>query len=246
MKKRIDVLHTVSFWFGALFASFTFAMIAALFGRFDKSGRIGRWSGYWWSKTILYFAGVSVRADLSALDLSRNYVYMVNHASQLDIWALYVVFTQRVLGFVAKESLFRTPIIGAAMKGAGHVPVDRGNSRKAMRSIDEAAKIVNADGRSIVIFPEGTRGSGEGPLQDFKLGGMIMALKCRIPVAPIVIRGAADILPTRSGAILKGPRTLTVTALPPIDTAQYTVKDRERFKNDLYAVMNAAWLEHAA
>jgi 1-acyl-sn-glycerol-3-phosphate acyltransferase (EC 2.3.1.51) len=77
---------------------------------------------------------------------------------------------------------------------------------------------------------------------DFKVGGMVLALKCGLPVAPLVMEGTGKLLPKKS--ILFNPdQRIRLRALPPVDPSAYTMKDREKFKDDMYALMNAAYQE---
>jgi len=69
----------------------------------------------------------------------------------------------------------KIPILGLAMRRAGHIGIERANPREAIRSMNAAAEKVKG-GTSVLIFPEGTR-SLDGRLQPFKKGGFNMAIK---------------------------------------------------------------------
>ncbi|GAB6037984.1 lysophospholipid acyltransferase family protein [Fundidesulfovibrio butyratiphilus] len=194
-----------------------------------------------WARLCLWTAGVEVRADLSALKPGQTYVFMANHQSQYDILVMFSALRNYPMRFVAKESLFKIPIFGWAMLRTGHIPVLRENSRKAMRSIDQAAEAAKR-GLCMLIFPEGTRNLDTSALADFKIGGMIMALKCERPVAPLIITGSGELLP--KGKIVPKPGVVRVTALDPFDaTERYTLKRREEFRLWLHGHMNAAYKE---
>ena len=167
---------------------------------------------------------------------------MANHSSHLDIPLLYVALGNRTVNFVAKESLFTVPLFGKAMLAAGHVAIDRQNRRKAMKSVDQAVKSAQ-EGRCIVIFPEGTRSTDYSSLQEFKVGGMIIALKTGLPVSPVLIKESGTILPKGRNTLTPGKRDVFIKALPPVETGSYTLKDRERFKDDLFTLMNASFQE---
>lgn len=209
----------------------------------DKTGRLPYQVGRAWGRMTLRFSGIKLDADLSAMGNAENCIFFANHQSMFDIPILYELVGSRQFGFVAKESLFKIPLFGQAMIRAGHVPIDRDNPRRALKSIDFAIEQL-ARGMSIVLFPEGTRNTNWDKLKEFQIGGMIMALKCGVPVQPLVIYGSGQTLP--KGAKLVHPRTVRIKALPPVDTSKYTLKQREQFKNDLYAMMNAAYLELAS
>ncbi len=194
-----------------------------------------------WAKCLLWCAGVRVEADLSALAPGGTYLFMANHQSHMDIPILFATLAGYDFRFLAKESLFAIPVFGPAMRRVGHVAIDRQNRRKAMESIQEAADLVSR-GTGLLIFPEGTRSMDFSKLQEFKTGGMIVALKCKAMVAPVIITGSGGLLPKHGRRL--APGRVTVRVLPPFDpAASYTLKDREAFKNDLWALMDRAYQE---
>jgi 1-acyl-sn-glycerol-3-phosphate acyltransferase len=195
------------------------------------------------SGLALKLAGVRVRADLSRLDPSATYVFMANHLSQMDIVILFAELTYWNVRFVAKESLSRIPLFGHALRRMGHIPIARENSRKAMKAIDQAATACER-GMSVVIFPEGTRSSGREKLGDFKIGGMIMALKCNVPVVPLIITGTEAILPR--GAWLPTPGEARLEALEPFDpSVKFSMRERDEFRIWLKDLMDTAYRERA-
>jgi len=194
-----------------------------------------------WAKLCLALAGVRVQADLSGLDPDVPYVFMANHQSNFDILVLFAVLHRWNVRFVAKESLFRIPLFGPAMLRTGHIPILRENSRKAMKSLDDAA-LAAKRGISVLIFPEGTRSRDCERLGEFRIGGMIMALKCKVPVAPLIITGTWNVLPR--GSVAPRPGTVRVKALAPVDPSErFTLKQREQFKTWLKEHMEQAYKE---
>lgn len=235
------MLRTFIFYLLFIPATLVSSTLAAL----APTERIARAIGRTWGRMVLAFTGARLDADLTGLDPDAAYIFMANHQSHLDIPTLYAVLGRRRFGFVAKQSLFGIPVFGKAMLRAGHVPIDRDNPRKAMKAIEYAAE-QTAKGHSIVVFPEGTRGTDLSSLQEFKIGGMIMALKTGVPVVPLLITGTGAMLPKHALRLrpFREAGRVRVRALPPIVTqGRYTVKDREKFKDDLYALMNGEYLK---
>lgn len=233
-----------NFFFFIVFipATLVCSLLATLFGYGLKSKRWAAWSGRNWSRATVWSAGLRLHTDLSAMPKDQPVVIMANHSSLLDIPVLYVALGNRTINYVAKQSLFDIPIFGKAMLAAGHVSIDRENRRKAMKSVEQAVQSAQ-EGRYVVIFPEGTRSTDYTRLQEFKVGGMIIALKTGLPVAPVLIKGTGPILPKGRSTLTPGMRDIHIKALPPIDTSGYTLKDRERFKQDLFNVMQAGFQE---
>lgn len=159
---------------------------------------------------------------LEKLDPKQNYIFTANHQSYFDIVVLYSALNYK-LSFIAKTSLFMIPIFGWAMLTAGHIPINRSNPRKAKKSIDNACKRIIKKNQSILAFPEGTR-SATGELGDFKLGILSIAKKVGIPIVPITINGARDVLPKKS--IMVKPAKVEVIIADPIPKEEYIDKDK--------------------
>jgi 1-acyl-sn-glycerol-3-phosphate acyltransferase len=194
-----------------------------------------------WARVALWLAGVKVRADLSALDPEKNYAFLANHQSHFDILILFVALGRYNIRFVAKQELFRIPVFGQALRRVGHIAINRENRRAAMHSIDEAASAARR-GIGVLIFPEGTRSLDPSSLAEFKSGGMIMALKSGLPVAPVIVSGSYAVLP--KGSLAPHKARVAVTALQPFDpSARYTLKERDAFRRDLFETMQRAYLE---
>lgn len=195
--------------------------------------------GKLWAKRLLGITGVEVDADYGEMDLNGHYVFIVNHQSLVDIPILFTRLWDNNIRFVAKHTLFEIPVYGKALGDAGHISVDRSNRRAAMKSLNEAVEVIKK-GVSPVIFPEGTRNTNLSELMDFKTGGMIMALKSGLPVVPIVMANTGRVLPPGKKWV-NNKHVVRFKALPPIDPSRYTLKEREKFKDDLYELMNTTY-----
>ncbi|MEJ2364254.1 MAG: lysophospholipid acyltransferase family protein [Deltaproteobacteria bacterium] len=175
-----------------------------------------------WARSLLFAAGVKVQMEgLDNINLEEAYVFAANHQSQFDIFTL-LGHLPTQFRWLAKKELFRIPILGAAMKGAGYIPIDRSNRKEAFRSIDLAATRVR-EGTSVVIFPEGTR-SLDGKLQSFKKGGFYLAIKSKRPIVPVSISGAFSILPKKGFRVR--PQLVKVYVGEPVPTKDITPENR--------------------
>lgn len=212
-----------------------------LLSRHPRRMDIGQFLGWIWARGLVGTLGLKIEADLAGLEPGKQYVFMANHSSHLDIPILITLLRSHRTLFVAKKSLFTIPVFGRALKGAGHISIDRENRRAGMQSLEVAVERAR-QGFSPLIFPEGTRNPSPDSLLDFKIGGMILALKCGLPVAPVVMRGTREVLPKGSRLPDRGV-TVSIRALPLVAPDRYTLKEREQFKHDMYAMMNTAWRE---
>ena len=108
------------------------------------------WQGAWfkrWARAMLRICGVRLRAHgVEKLDPARNYVFASNHVSLLDSPSLIVSVPQR-LCFVAKRELFSVPFMGWYLARQGHVGVERGDPKAALRSLTEAARAIEERNR---------------------------------------------------------------------------------------------------
>lgn len=199
-----------------------------------------RW-GIKWGEAAVRLAGIKIDADMGDVDPEGHYVFICNHQSNMDIPVLFEVLKKNRIRFVAKKSLFEIPIYGKALAHAGHICVDRENRRAAMKSMNEAVEKAK-EGFSPLIFPEGTRSPNLEELLEFKVGGIIIALKSGLPVVPIVMTNTGRIM-GKGQKVLDNRPIARVKALPVIDPSQYTIKDREKFKDDLYEMMSKAYKE---
>ena len=236
------MLRNLFFYPVLVIATLVMGTLAALFGR-SFGDRGGTFAQRGWSRLVLWAAGVRLEVDTTTLDPDQTYVFMANHQSNLDIPILTTALNSWTVRMVAKESLFRIPVFGPAIRRTGHVAIDRSNPRSAIRSIERAVA-ASASGISMVVFPEGTRHPDPEPeaLQDFQIGGFVLALKTGLPVAPVIIEGSGHLQPKGAAGVRGG--TARVTALAPIAPGHYTLKQRELFKSELQQMMNDAYKEH--
>jgi 1-acyl-sn-glycerol-3-phosphate acyltransferase len=220
--------------FYILFLPLTLVLAIATIGVsfFDASGKIPNRISQFWGKLVCRLAGVRVLVDRADFDPQGRYILMVNHQSWFDIPVLSVALQGHFCRFVAKDSLFRIPLFGHAMRRIGYIGIDRDNPRRAMKSIQEA--IAKSEQASIIIFPEGTRCEQLGA---FKVGGMILAIKSARPIVPVLISGTASVLPRNSLRIRPG--TVGVKFFPALETKDnYTLKEREKLKHDMWHLMH--------
>ena len=172
-----------------------------------------------WAPVILRAAGVTLEVDPlpPSLDRRKPYVFMSNHQSHFDI-AVACKVVPNNLHFVAKKELRWVPVLGWYIFVAGHILIDRANRADAMRSLERAAAKI-AKGKSIIIYPEGTR-SPDGVIQPFKKGPFAMAIAAQVPIVPLVVEGTKHIM--RKGGIRMFPGKVRVRVGEPIPTAGYT------------------------
>lgn len=143
-------------------------------------------------------------------------VIVANHASDFDP-PLLSCSVRRPVSYMAKEELFKVPILSQAITLYGAYPVKRGSpDRSAIR----AALGQLENGWAVGIFLSGTR-TPDGRISEAKLGAAMIAAKAQVPILPVSLWGTHRILPKG----VKWPRSVPITIrigqlLPPPDSSQ--------------------------
>ncbi len=133
-----------------------------------------------------------------------------NHVSVLDP-PLVGGAAPRKLYFLAKEELFRIPIFGRLIHAVNARPVRRDGSDS--RALKSTLRLLG-EGKAILIFPEGTRGRGDGRLGEGKPGAGMLAVMSGAAVVPVYVSGTDRALPR--GATLPRPAKVRVRFGPPL------------------------------
>jgi 1-acyl-sn-glycerol-3-phosphate acyltransferase len=129
--------------------------------------------------------------------LTGGVILAANHASFLDP-PLVGSGLKRDINYLARESLFRFPLIGALLRSWNSVPVDRdGGGARGLKAILDRLLA----GGGIILFPEGTR-TEDGKLQPARAGIGLVVAKSDAPVVPVRVFGTYEAF----GRHLKFPR----------------------------------------
>lgn len=197
---------------------------------FDATGRRQHAIARFWSRALLAAAGVKVIAEgVEKLDPKKGYVLVSNHSSYFDIPVIMATLPLE-FRFFAKQGLFRIPFLGTHLHRAGHIPVMRGDARASLKSMTEGARMLRERNVSVLLFPEGGRTVDH--LTEFKEGTAYVAIKAGVPAVPIGLEGMRRIMRMHSGYVYPG--TVHIRVGEPIETTDFTVKDRERLTKLLH------------
>jgi len=211
--------------------------LGLLLAAVDRSGEAVIWVARNWVRWILGTCGVRVDVSgLEHLDPAHACVLMANHQSVWDSAAI-VATLPGSFRFVAKRELTWIPFFGWVLVAGGHVIIDRADRARSVQSLERAAARVRG-GKTVVIFPEGTR-ARTGQIGEFKSGGFHLALAAQVPIVPASVSGSWRITPPRSLRIESG--RIHVHYGEPIPTAGLGLADRHRLKDLVRSAIDAGF-----
>ena len=118
-------------------------------------------------------------------------ILIANHVHLADPLLLMLAFPRHIT-FMAKEELFRHPIVGQVLRDAGSFPVSRTGTLQQKRDVMRLAEDLLSRGHVLALFPEGQR-SPAGVLLEGKPGAAILALRTGAPLVPVAIKGTDQI-----------------------------------------------------
>ncbi len=207
------------------------AIISLACSLWDRTGNTQHRIARFWSRILLRLGFVRCRAfGVEKLDPEQSYVLVSNHASYIDTPVI-VSSLPLQFRFLAKKGLFSIPFLGWHLSRAGHIPVIRDDPRASLRTLADGARLIRESGTSLLLFPEGGR-SPTG-LQPFKEGAAFFAIKAGVPVVPIGLIHAREVLPMDTLVIRPG--TVELYVGDPVSTEGMTLRDRGRLSELLHA-----------
>ena len=232
----IAFFHTLAIYLWVIIATLIVGLTVILVSFIPNSENFIHKLARAWGRSIVWVSRIKVQVFGSAhLPSSGAVIYMSNHQSNFDIPVFYSALPVQ-FRWLAKAELFKIPIFGRAMSGAGYISIDRSDPRSALRSLkNAAAKIRN--GTSVLIFPEGTR-SREGNLLPFKTGGFTLAIDAGVPIIPLAIQGTRQVMAKGDKLIHFGK--VRIRLMPPVETAGHTRKNKKALMDQVYASITAA------
>ncbi|MFQ5956409.1 MAG: lysophospholipid acyltransferase family protein [Candidatus Brocadiales bacterium] len=151
-------------------------------------------------------------------------IFICNHQSFFDIYTAFGFIPQNFC-FISKEEVFSVPLVGTYMTTAEHIPLAREEDRRSYTSLTKAVRKAR-EGRSLLVFPEGTR-SQDGRLGPFKRGISLIVLKAGRKVVPMCIIGSRNFLPKGEWLPHPANREIRVRFGKPIEFARVSKMTKE-------------------
>ncbi|MDF1693241.1 MAG: HAD-IB family hydrolase [Zhongshania sp.] len=201
------------------YSAMTATMLAGMaYNRFYKEPRrAADMVGTIGSELGLALAGIKVNIlNEHNLWRVRPAVFILNHQSKLDFFIFYNIIRRELTGVVKKEAE-NVPVIGPFLRMAEMSFLDRSNSKKAIDALQPAVDRLKR-GLSVAIAPEGTR-SYTPKVGRFKKGAFHIAMQAGVPIVPVVIRNAGELMWREDATMRAG--TVDICVLDPIDVSQW-------------------------
>jgi 1-acyl-sn-glycerol-3-phosphate acyltransferase len=164
----------------------------------------------------------------------KAYVVISNHESTADPFLLsHLPWDMR---WIAKEEIFKLPLLGWMMHACGDIPLRRGDRTSVARMMASCEDTLRG-GLSIMMFPEGTR-SATGELLPFRDGAFELAIRAQVPLLPLALAGTRNCRP--KGSLWFGHAKSHVRVLEPIATAGMTPADMPSLRDTARDTIGAA------
>ena len=216
-----------------MFLVLPFVMLSLLFGKVNGGNMIYQICRFWATVWYLLIGIRHKEIYEHPHDRSRQYIFVANHISYMDIPPIVLIAHQpvRILG---KYEMVKVPIFGWIYRAAV-ILVDRRDSGTRSRSV-RALKSALKHHISIFIFPEGTFNETRKPLKDFYDGAFRIAIETKTPIKPVILVDTLDRLHYKSIFALT-PGINRVVYLEEVPVTGLTMKNIQALKQKVYTIM---------
>ena len=218
-----------------MFIALVFVLFSPLLGK-TRGGNFVYTICKAWSYTWLFLTGMRYKEIHETVhDASKQYIFVANHTSYIDIPAAILAVHQpvRILG---KHEMVKYPVFGIIYRMAVIV-VDRSSSERRAQSF-RALKAAILKHISIFIFPEGTFNETRAPLKDFYDGAFRIAIETKTPIKPVLFLDTYERMHYR-GFLELTPGKCRCVYLPPIEVEDYDRNQVVALREKVHAAVEA-------
>lgn len=169
------------FYYALIFFYGIFVLLATLLPRDWQDAFVVSWT-----RMVMYFARVilSIKIEIVGRENipDQPCVVLANHQSELETYVLQTLF--QPLSTILKQELLKIPFFGWGLKMLQPIAIDRSNQKQALRQVQSQGKQRLESGRSVLIFPEGTR-VAKGERRKYAKSGASLAVDAQVPIVPV-------------------------------------------------------------
>lgn len=181
-----SVIFNILFFFGSVFWSLALLWTLAL-----PQKKCVQYVSFFYGGYIAliekYVLGLTLKIKgLENIPKDVPCIFAVKHQSAFETLKLPYIKNLRYPAIILKMELARIPIYGWYFKGMGQIPIDRGSGTEAMNSIVKGCRRALSEGRSVIIFPQGTR-TPVGAKLPYKVGIAKVYRDVQAPVVPVAL-----------------------------------------------------------
>jgi 1-acyl-sn-glycerol-3-phosphate acyltransferase len=222
---------------------FPFVIMASFFGKI-RGGNIIYNICQLWADIMMAIWGIRHRNLFEVPhDRTRQYVFVFNHISYMDIPIIMKAIRQQHFRILGKADMAKIPVFGFLYRNAV-VMVDRSSAEKRAASVQKLKAVIRK-GISVVIAPEGTFNMTAEPLKDFYDGAFKIAIETQTPIKPVLFLDTHDRLNYKSVFSLQPGKSRAVY-LDEISVAGLTNKDVTMLKEKVYRLMEEKLIAYKA
>lgn len=179
----------------------------------------------WAFRCVRFLAGAKVEyIGEENIPTDTPVLYIGNHRSFFDIVLTYVR-VPRPTGYISKKEIEKVPLLNIWMRNLNCLFLDRENIKEGMQTILAAIDLMK-NGKSVCIFPEGSRNKEEGTLLPFHEGSFKIAVKSGCPIIPMTINNSAAIFENQFPFIKKAH--VIIEYGKPIDPKELPKENQKR------------------
>ena len=249
----IQILFTVYaflIFIGFLLLIFPAVVVASFFGKIRGGNFIYKLC-HIWADFFLLMTGIFHRNIFEVPhDRSKQYVFVFNHISYVDIPVLLKTIRWQQMRILGKAEMSKVPLFGFIYRSAA-VMVERGDPEKRAKSVQQLKSVLKK-GISIVIAPEGTFNLTHKPLKEFYDGAFKIAIETQTAIKPVLFLDTYDRMHYESIVSLQPGRSRSVY-LEEIQVDGLTLDDVDFLREKVYKIMEekliaykASWIKTTA
>ncbi|MDR3285774.1 MAG: 1-acyl-sn-glycerol-3-phosphate acyltransferase [Holosporales bacterium] len=160
-------------------------------------------------------------------DTVGPFIIACKHQSGVETVVFSLFFKN--FNILAKEEMKKVPLIGSYMKHLGFIFIDRKSGRKAVETLLEKGEESMREGRSLLIFPEGSRATF-GTRGKYHAGVALLYEKLKVPIIPVALNAGAI---WQKKSIVKFPGIITIRVLPPIFPGLRAKEALQKIEDDI-------------
>ncbi len=236
-------VYAITLFLAVMLLIMPVVVAASFFGKM-KGGNVIYVLCRFWADSCFFLWGIRHKTSFETHhDVSRQYIFVSNHISFLDIPVIFKAIRHQRIRILGKYEMSKIPVFGFLYRNAV-VMVNRADAEHRRQSVEQLKSII-AKGVSVFICPEGTFNMTQHPLKEFYNGAFRTAIETQTPVKPLLFLDTYNRMNYKSIFSLTPGRN-RVVYLAEVPVAGLTLNDTEQLKEQVYRQMEAALIKYKA